>query len=76
MRDGNLYDNSTEQIFVKCLASSRHDARFEDERKKFCKAAAKALQSCPSLCDPKDGSLPGFADLLLTSAESWLVGAC
>ena len=59
MRDGNLYDNSTEQIFVKCLESSRHDARFEDERKKFCKAAAKALQLCPSLCDPKDGSLPG-----------------
>ena len=23
-------------------------------------AAAKSLQSCPTLCDPKDGSLPGF----------------
>jgi len=22
-------------------------------------AAAKLLQSCPTLCDPKDGSLPG-----------------
>ena len=22
-------------------------------------AAAKSLQSCPTLCDPKDGSLPG-----------------
>ena len=23
-------------------------------------AAAKLLQSCPSLCDPRDGSPPGF----------------
>ena len=23
-------------------------------------AAAKSLQSCPTLCDPRDGSLPGF----------------
>ena len=23
-------------------------------------AAAKSLQSCPTLCDPIDGSLPGF----------------
>ena len=23
-------------------------------------AAAKSLQSCPTLCDPLDGSLPGF----------------
>ena len=25
-------------------------------------AAAKLLQSCPTLCDPTDGSPPGFAD--------------
>ena len=24
-------------------------------------AAAKSLQSCPTLCDPIDGSPPGFA---------------
>ena len=24
-------------------------------------AAAKSLQSCPTLCDPIDGSLPGFS---------------
>ena len=24
-------------------------------------AAAKLLQSCPTLCDPRDGSLPGFS---------------
>ena len=33
-------------------------------RSKFCvvaaaAAAAKSLQSCPTLCDPVDGSLPG-----------------
>ena len=25
----------------------------------FCAAAAKSLQSCPTLCDPTDGSPPG-----------------
>ena len=25
----------------------------------FCFAAAKSLQSCPTLCDPIDGLLPG-----------------
>ena len=24
-----------------------------------CTAAAKSLQSCPTLCDPRDGSPPG-----------------
>ena len=27
--------------------------------KYFAAAAAKSLQSCPTLCDPIDGSLPG-----------------
>ena len=27
---------------------------------KDCIAAAKLLQSCPTLCDPIDGSPPGF----------------
>ena len=26
---------------------------------KFLSAAAKSLQSCPTLCDPTDGSPPG-----------------
>ena len=26
-----------------------------------CHAAAKSLQSCPTLCDPMDCSLPGFS---------------
>ena len=28
--------------------------------KVYAAAAAKALQSCPTLCDPRDGSPPGF----------------
>ena len=27
---------------------------------KLCFAATKSLQSCPTLCDPIDGSPPGF----------------
>ena len=27
----------------------------------YAAAAAKSLQSCPTLCDPMDGSLPGSA---------------
>ena len=29
-------------------------------RDKHAAAAAKSLQSCPTLCDPIDGSPPGF----------------
>ena len=29
--------------------------------KSYAAAAAKSLQSCPTLCDPKDGSPPGSA---------------
>ena len=28
---------------------------------KIALIAAKSLQSCPTLCDPIDGSLPGFS---------------
>jgi len=30
------------------------------EREGAAAAAAKSLQSCPTLCDPRDGSLPGI----------------
>ena len=29
-------------------------------RKTAAAAAAKSLQSCPTLCDPRDGSPPGY----------------
>ena len=34
-------------------------------------AAAKSLQSCPTLCDPIDGSPPGFRSLGLSRQEHW-----
>ena len=38
-------------------------------------AAAKSLQSCPTLCDPIDGSPPGFPvpGILLTRTLEWVV---
>ena len=36
-----------------------------------CCAAAKSLQSCPTLCDPIDGSPPGFPSLGFSRQEHW-----
>ena len=38
-------------------------------------AAAKSLQSCPTLCDPIDGSLPGSPSLAFFRQEHWSGGA-
>ena len=34
-------------------------------------AAAASLQSCPTLCDPIDGSQPGFPSLGFSRQEHW-----
>ena len=34
-------------------------------------AATKSLQSCPTLCDPTDGSPPGSPSLGLSRQEHW-----
>ena len=34
-------------------------------------AAAKSLQSCPTLCDPIDGSPPGSRFSRLTTGTTW-----
>ena len=34
-------------------------------------AAAKSPQSCPTLCDPTDGSPPGFPSLGVSRQEHW-----
>ena len=34
-------------------------------------AAAKSLQSCPTLCDPIDGSPPGSPSLGFSRQERW-----
>ena len=35
-------------------------------------AAAKSLQSCPTLCDPRDGSPPGSPGILQARALEWV----
>ena len=37
----------------------------------FAAAAAKSLQSCPTLCDPIDGSPPGSPSLGFSRQEHW-----
>ena len=39
-----------------------------------CYAAAKSLQSCPTLCDPRDGSPPGSSvpGILQARALEWV----
>ena len=34
-------------------------------------ATAKSLQSCPTLCDPIDGSAPGSPSLGFSRQEHW-----
>ena len=48
--------------FISCVrvrASERECEREQSLRRKMKAAAAKLLQSCPTLCDPMDCSLPG-----------------
>ena len=49
------------------LASKRHAA---------AAAAAKSLQLCPTLCDPIDGSPPGFPipGILQARTLEWIAG--
>ena len=37
----------------------------------YAAAAAKSLQSCPTLCDPIDGSPPGSLSLGFSRQEHW-----
>ena len=39
--------------------------------KKTAAAAAKSLQSCPTLCNPIDGSPPGTPSLGISRQEHW-----
>ena len=46
------------------VGKSLPSTNFEDSKTGICSAAAaaaKSLQSCPTLCDPIDGSPPGSA---------------
>ena len=37
----------------------------------YAAAAAKPPQSCPTLCDPRDGSPPGSPSLGFSRQEHW-----
>ena len=39
--------------------SAKEDGSFQERNAAAAAAAAKSLQSCPTLCDPIDGSPPG-----------------
>ena len=39
--------------------SAKEDGRFQERNAAAAAAAAKSLQSCPTLCGPIDGSPPG-----------------
>ena len=50
------------KTFNKLLNSFQHGVRigfFSEQTQPTAAAAAKSLQSCPTLCDPKDSSPPG-----------------
>ena len=44
-------------LLIKNVPASEGDIR--DPAAAVAAAAAKSLQSCPTLCDPRDGSPPG-----------------
>ena len=47
------------------------EAVFLNSLKVAAAAAAKSLQSCPTLCDPIDGSPPGSPSLGFSRLEHW-----
>ena len=66
-----------EARFKKCSRSRERGLRRKglldgfDNPIKAAAAAAKLLQSCPTLCDPIDGSPPGFPSLGFSRQEHW-----
>ena len=52
-----LEENSLNESTYEAITISLHINR---PKNIFAAAAAKSLQSCPTLCDPIDGSPPGF----------------
>ena len=56
----NSWNSSTSKIeyILKCFIFQKN-VKYTKQNKRAAAAAAKSLQSCPTLCDPTDGSPPG-----------------
>ena len=52
-------------------AVSNSDIRNNNDKKATAAAAAKPLQSCPTLCDPVDGSPPASPVPGILHQEHW-----
>ena len=53
-----------------CLTDANHYT-LSPAKGEVAAAAAKSLQSCPTLCDPIDGSPPGSPSLGFSRQEHW-----
>ena len=67
---GSSTFNSMSTLNIVMHSGFTHLTLFQTE----CAAAAKSLQSCPTLCDPIDGSLPGspVPGILQCSTLEWV----
>ena len=69
--DGETMETVTDYIFLGSKITADGDCSHEIKRHLLLAAAAKSLQSCPTLCDPTDGSTPGFPSLGFSRQEHW-----
>ena len=58
-----------EETMLSEISQTQEDIYCMILRKHGTAAAAKSLQSCPTLCDPKDDSPPGFTFLGILSRQ-------
>ena len=65
----NLHGNEIQNSFKSCKRKQWSFSTY-----KWLAAAAKSLQSCPTLCDPRDGSPPGPAipEILQARTLEWV----
>ena len=59
--DSNITEKKTKCLCSPMQEKTREIFPFSNPAKTAAAAAAKSLQSCPSLCNPTDGSPPGSA---------------
>ena len=60
------------QAEIKNAGRNINNLRYEDDTTLMAAAAAaESLQSCPTLCNPRDGSPPGSPSLGFSRQEHW-----